>query len=127
MTQDTLFFFNKHPDALPLYELFEQKLLSELGSADIKVQKTQISFSNKHNFAFVSFLPVRKAKERPQTYIVITFGLGHRVESPRIDAATEPYPNRWTHHVLISEPEEIDEELMGWVKEAAAFSAAKRR
>lgn len=127
MTQDTLFFFNKHPDALPLYELFEQKLLSELGGADIKVQKTQISFSNKHNFAFVSFLPVRKAKERPQTYIVITFGLGHRVESPRIDAATEPYPNRWTHHVLISEPEEIDEELMGWVKEAAAFSAAKRR
>lgn len=127
MTQDTLFFFNKHPDALPLYELFEQKLLSELGSADIKVQKTQISFSNKHNFAFVSFLPVCKAKERPQTYIVITFGLGHRVESPRIDAATEPYPNRWTHHVLISEPEEIDEELMGWVKEAAAFSAAKRR
>lgn len=127
MTKDTLFFFDKHPDALPLYELFEQKLLSELGSADIKVQKTQISFSNKHNFAFVSFLPVRKAKERPQTYIVITFGLGHRVESPRIDAATEPYPNRWTHHVLISEPEEIDEELMGWVKEAAAFSAAKRR
>lgn len=127
MTQDTLFFFNKHPDALPLYELFEQKLLSEIGSADIKVQKTQISFSNKHNFAFVSFLPMRKAKERPQTYIVITFGLGHRVESPRIDAATEPYPNRWTHHVLISEPEEIDEELMGWVKEAAAFSAAKRR
>lgn len=127
MTQDTLFFFDKHPDALPLYELFEQKLLSELGGADIKVQKTQISFSNKHNFAFVSFLPVRKAKERPQTYIVITFGLGHRVESPRIDAATEPYPNRWTHHVLISEPEEIDEELMGWVKEAAAFSAAKRR
>lgn len=127
MTKDTLFFFDKHPDALPLYELFEQKLLSELGSADIKVQKTQISFSNKHNFAFVSFLPVRKAKERPQTYIVITFGLGHRVESPRIDAATEPYPNRWTHHVLISEPEEIDEELMGWVEEAAAFSAAKRR
>lgn len=127
MTQDTLFFFDKHPDALPLYELFEQKLLSELGGADIKVQKTQISFSNKHNFAFVSFLPVRKAKERPQTYIVITFGLGHRVESPRIDAATEPYPNRWTHHVLISEPEEIDEELMGWVKEASAFSAAKRR
>lgn len=127
MTQDTLFFFDKHPDTLPLYELFEQKLLSELGGADIKVQKTQISFSNKHNFAFVSFLPVRKAKERPQTYIVITFGLGHRVESPRIDAATEPYPNRWTHHVLISEPEEIDEELMGWVKEASAFSAAKRR
>ena len=103
MTQDTLLFFNSRPQALPLYECFEQKLLSELGSANIKVQKTQIAFSNKHNFAFVSFLPVRKAKERPKTYIVITFGLGRRVESPRIDAAVEPYPNRWTHHVIYDE------------------------
>ena len=92
----------------------------------VKVQKTQIAFSNRHNFAFVSFLPVRRAKERPAVYIVVTFGLGRRAESPRIDAATEPYPGRWTHHVLISERSGIDEELMAWVREAAAFSAAKR-
>lgn len=71
-------------------------------------------------------MPVRRAKERPNIYIVITFGLGYRVESPRIDVATEPYPNRWTHHVLVASEEELDEELMGWVKEAAAFSAGKR-
>lgn len=127
MNQDILYFFDIHPGALPLYELFEQRLLSEIENVNIKVQKTQISFSNKYNFAFVSFLPVRKAKERPKDYIVITFGLGYRAESPRIDVASEPYPNRWTHHVVISNPEEIDEELMGWVKEAAAFSASKRR
>jgi len=75
---------------------------------------------------FVSFLPVRKAKERPGAYIVVTFGLGYRVESSRIDGAVEPYPGRYTHHVLISGAEEIDGELMGWVKEAAAFSAGKR-
>ena len=126
MNQDTLLFFDKMPEALPLYEAFEQKVLSELGSVNIKVQKTQISFSNKHNFAFVSLLPVRKKKERPEVYIVVTFGLDHQVISPRIDAASEPYPNRFTHHVLISEEAEIDEELMGWVKEAAVFSAGKR-
>lgn len=38
----------------------------------------------------------------------------------------EPYPGRWTHHVLVSGTEEIDDELMGWVKEAAVFSAGKR-
>ena len=47
------------------------------------------------------------------------------MESPRIDAAVEPYPNRWTHHVLVQGMEEIDEELMGWVKEAALFAAGK--
>ncbi len=126
MTRDVLVFFDRMPAALPLYEAFVQKVTAGIGDVKIRVQKTQISFSNKYNFAFVSFLPVRKAKERPEVYIVVTFGLSYRKQSPRIDVATEAYPNRFTHHVLISEAEEIDDELMEWVKEAAAFSAAKR-
>ncbi len=123
---EELFFFHEKPTALPLYEAFAQRLLAEIDNVTIKVQKTQISFSNRHNFAFVSFLPVRKAKDRPKTYITVTFGLQYKKESPRIDAASEPYPNRWTHHMLISSVEEIDDELMGYLKEAAAFSAGKR-
>lgn len=126
VNSDVLFFFEKMPGALPLYEAFEARVRSEIGPVSIQVRKTQISFSNAHNFAFVSLLPVRRAKERPEVYITVTFGLDRRVDSPRVDAATEPYPNRWTHHILIAQPEEIDNELMGWVKEAAAFSAAKR-
>lgn len=124
--QDILLFFDKKPEALPLYEAFAQKVSEEIGPVTVRVQKTQISFSNRHNFAFVSFLPVRKSRERPACYIVISFGLSHRAESPRIDAATELYPNRWTHHILISDVKEIDEELMVWVKEASVFSAGKR-
>lgn len=125
MNQDILFFFDKHEDALPLYECFEERVLAEISGVNIKVQKTQISFSNRYMFACVSFARVRKKKDCPPAYIVVTFGLPHRLESPRIDVATEPYPNRWTHHVLISSPEEIDDELMGWVEEAAAFAARK--
>lgn len=126
MNQNVLYFFDRKPEALLLYEAFEQKVLSEISGVEVKVQKTQIAFSNRHHFAFVSFLPVRKAKERPQIYIVVTFGLGYRVDSPRIDAAVEPYPGRFTHHVLISVTGEIDDELMGWVREAAAFADGKR-
>lgn len=126
MNQETLLFFNKKPEALPLYECFEEKVLAEIENVTVKVQKTQISFSNKHNFAFASLLPVRKAKERPETYLTVTFGLGRHVDSLRIDGAVEPYPGRWTHHVMISGPEEIDGELMGWIREAAGFSAGKR-
>ena len=126
MNTDILLFFDKAPSALPLYEAFEQRLLSEIANVTVKVQKTQISFSNRRNFAFVSLLPVRKARLRPENYITITFGLCHRVDSPRIDAATEPYPNRWTHHVLISSIEQIDDELMVWIKAASDFSAGKR-
>ena len=123
---DELFFFNEKPAAVPLYEAFAKRIVTEIENVTVKVQKTQISFSNRHNFAFVSLLPVRKAKERPETYITVTFGLQYRKESPRIDAASEPYPTRWTHHMLISSVEEIDDELIGWIREAAEFSANKR-
>ncbi len=113
MNPDIVQFFDSRPQALALYQVFEAKVLSTLDHVTIKVQKTQIAFSNRHHFAFVSFLPVRKAKDRPDTYIVVTFGLKRQVESPRIDGAVEPYPNRWTHHVLISREEEIDDELLG--------------
>ena len=123
---DELFFFNEKPAALPLYEAFATRLLAEIDNVTVKVRKTQISFSNKYNFAFVSLLPVCKAKERPETWLTVTFGLRYKKESPRIDVASEPYPNRWTHHMLISSMYEIDDELMGWIKEAAEFSAGKR-
>ncbi|MDE6107713.1 MAG: hypothetical protein K2F83_03430 [Oscillospiraceae bacterium] len=125
VNSDVLFFFDGHMEALPLYEAFAAQI-EQFGDVTVRVQKTQITFSNRHNFVFVSFLPARKAKDRPKNYITVTFGLDNRVDSPRIDIATEPYPNRWTHHVLISSAEEIDKELMGWVKEAYDFSSGKR-
>lgn len=112
-------------DALPLYEAFESNVKKEIPDTRIKVQKTQISFYNRHLFTCVSFIKVRKKKDCPSSYIVITFGLNRRLDSPRIDAATEPYPNRWTHHILVSDINEIDDELMQWVREAAVFSTKK--
>lgn len=124
---DTLQFFEVMPGALPLYEQLLELVRQTVGPFSIRVQKTQITWSNRYVFACISFAKARPAKLRPQTYLVVTFGLDHRVESPRIDIATEPYPHRWTHHVLISAPEEIDGELIGWVREAYDFSAAKGR
>ena len=126
MNAEILFFFNDHMDALPLYDRLEGLILEQIPDVKIKVSKTQISFSNKRGFAFVSFKPCRKAKERPSVWMTISFGLSNRKESPRIDAATEPYPNRWTHHIMVGSEEEIDDELMGWIREAAEFSASRR-
>lgn len=123
--EEILQFFDAHPDAFPLYDKFEKCVMEHVPEARIKVQKTQISFYNRHMFACVSFARVRKKKDCPDSYIVVTFGLDHRAVSPRIDIATEPYPNRWTHHVLISELSEINDELMAWVEEAACFSDRK--
>ncbi len=127
MDNDVLFFFGDRVDALPIYERLENAILTRIPDVKIKAAKTQITFANRRGFAFVSFNPCRRAKDRPAVWMTVTFGLGCRKESPRIDAATEPYPGRWTHHVMVGTPDEIDEELLGWILEAAAFSDTKGR
>ena len=127
MDNDILSFFGEHMDALPNYERLENAILTRVPDVKIKEAKTQITFANKRGFAFVSFNPCRKAKDRPAVWMTVTFGLGYHKESPRIDVATEPYPGRWTHHVTVGSVDEIDEELLGWIQEAADFSAAKTR
>ena len=126
VSPEILFFFDRHLPALPLYEAFEALVLEAVPGAEVKVQKTQITFSNRHGFAFVSFLPARRAKDRPDPYITVTLGLHRRLDSPRVDQASEPYPGRWTHHLVIGSVEEIDGELMVWVREAYDFAASKR-
>ena len=125
VSMDELFFFDAKPKALPLYEAFRKAVLDRVPDARIEVKKTQISFFNRRMFAAVSFTPVRKKKDRPDPFLTITFGLPDRKGSARIDVAVEPYPNRWTHHVMIGAEEEIDSELLSWIEEAAVFAACK--
>ena len=92
----------------------------------IRVQKTQITLSNRHAFTCVSFLAVRRKARIPQSFITVTFGLDHPLASARIDSQTEAYPGGWTHHLLISDAEELDSELLAWLHEAYELSARKR-
>ena len=119
---DVLFFFDGKPDGLALYESLVNKLTDAVPEFTSKAQKSQISFYNRHLFAMVS-LPRRKA----ECGIVVSFGLGHRLDSPRVAVATEPYPNRWTHHVPVTDAAQLDDELLCWLREAYDFAAAKLR
>lgn len=122
---DELLFFDSKQEALPLYMAFREVVLERVPDIRIEVKRTQISFFKRYMFAAVSFTPVRKAKDRPDPFLTITFGLPYKKESARIDAAAEPYPNRWTHHVMIGTEKEIDEELIAWIQEAAEFADRK--
>ena len=117
-------FFDKMPQALPLYLTFEEMIRVKYPDIKIKIQKSQISISNKHGFAYV-WLPIRKMKNRPHVYIVVSFGLPYKLNSSRIVQSTEPYPNRWTHHIIIRDKNEIDSELMNWIEEAYEFAMNK--
>lgn len=125
MSDETLLFFDGHVAALPIYERLETELTRAFPDTRVEVRRSQISFKNRRLFACASFLPVKRKAERPDPYLTVTFGLDRPVRDPRV-TAVEVQPNRWTHHVLVSSPEEIDGVLMGWLGEAYRFTEAKR-
>lgn len=119
-------FFARDPLMLPACRVLEGRILAEI-SADvlIRVQKTQVTFSDRRVFGCAS-IPIRRRRGWPRHCLMVTFGLAHRLDAPRVAVATEPYPDRWTHHVLVEHADEIDDELMAWLREAHAFSLSKR-
>lgn len=124
---DEFMFFDKHPTAIPLYEAFAEKLFEMFPSTSIRVQKTQITFSNRYVFACVSFARVKKKAELPESYLVITLGLSYPLDSNRVAVKTEPYPGRWTVHLVIGSISELDDELFTWVRQAYEFAANKQK
>jgi len=116
MNTDVMLFFSKAPRALPLYEKLEGEILSRFPETTVTVQKSQIAFDNGKRFAFASLRGKR---------LVVTFGLGQRVDSPRIAQVVEPYPGRWTHHVLVADDAELNDELFQWITLAYDFAARK--
>ena len=122
---DTLMFFDGHRNTLRLYQALEELLYKSFPNVNKRVQKTQITIFNRHVFACVSFARVKRKAELPEGYMVITLGLPAPLESERIAVKSEPYPGRWTHHIVVSKIEELDEELFSWIREAYDFANSK--
>ncbi len=124
MTCSELMFFDAMPCMLPLYELLRAKLDERCPDITAKTGKTQISLRCRYVFAAVS-LPWRKVRGWPKEYLLVSFGLPFRLDSPRIAASTEPYPGRFTHHVLLTQPSDLDRLLLDWLESAYRFAMEK--
>lgn len=122
---DELLFFDQHTAAIPLYEAFAGELFRRFPATSVRVQKTQITFSNRHVYACASLARVKKKAELPEPYIVITLGLPYPFDSDRVAVKTEPYPGRWTTHIVVGSPTELDDEFWTWTAQAYEFSESK--
>lgn len=121
MTAQEAAFFAGGEDAWSLWLCLREKLSRELDTFEVRVAKIQLSLVSGCLFACVSF-----PRARQGGVLLLSFGLPFRVESPRVWQAVEPYPNRWTHHVPLSEARDLDEELIGWLAAAQRFAMSKR-
>ncbi len=125
VSSEELFFFQEHMEALPIYEAFAGELFARFPGTTLRAQKSQLTFSNRHVYACVSFARVKKKAELPPAYIVVTLGLDYPLESDRVAVKTEPYPGRWTTHIVVGDPSELDDQFWTWVGQAYEFAENK--
>lgn len=114
-------FFRHEPEVLPLFEAFAEAIRERHPEAESRVQKSQVSFRGPRPFC-AAWLPIRTGtKGRPDHYLIVSFGLDREIASPRLVDTVEPYPGRWTHHTIIADTSDIDDELMRWIDLAFAW------
>lgn len=121
MTAQVLEFLRGDPRRIALFEAVEGAVLA-LGESGLAVAGTQISWGNPKKFAFLS-LPRRAGAGG----LVLTLGLGRRAEDPCVFQAVEPYPGRWTHHIALAGPEDVDGAVRALLAEAYTFALNKKR
>ena len=63
--------------------------------------------------------PRRRGPEAP--YVTLSLFLPRPLPDLRGGAAVEPYPGRFTNHLPLSSPADLDESLWAWMEEARQF------
>jgi len=106
-----------------LLHQFARFLLDHFPEAEMIPQKSQIAFHLGGPFCAVT-PPERWGKHAG---LGLSLFLDEPLESPRMLHVVQPYPRRYTHHMLLLGPQALDEELLGWLERAVAFRRRIKR
>lgn len=108
-------FFAGQPLSRQLFEAVCEAIAA-LGDAEIRVTKSQIAFRRRKAFAWV-WMPGQYLRG-PRAPLVLTLSFSRRDASPRWKEIGEPSPGRFTHHLELYTPADIDDEVQNWLQEA---------
>ena len=92
-------------------------ILVGLGPVEVRTTKSQVSFRRRRAFAWL-WLPGQYLT-RPTADVVLTLALGRHDRSTRFKEVVHPSSKHWVHHLEIRAVGDIDEEVVGWLREAA--------
>lgn len=115
-------FFARRPEVLPTVRAFLSGALERWPEAQIITQKSQVTLRGPRPFCALS-LHVRFSRQRvpDPNYVTLSLFLPRPLADLRGGAAAEPYPGRFTNHLPLFSPRDLDDELWAWVNEARRF------
>lgn len=115
-TVDPADLLDGRPVAASVYERV-YSCLDALGSFEVRTTKSQIAFRRTRGFAYL-WLPDQYLKNA-DAEVVLSIALGRRDGSKRFKEVAHPAERHWMHHLELDGPDEIDEEVVAWLREAA--------
>jgi hypothetical protein len=89
--------------------------ITGLGEVQVRVTKSQVAFARRRAFAWAWLPEMYLGRGAP---LVLTVALRRRETSPRWKQVVEPVPGRFTHHLELYAPEEVDTQVTTWIREA---------
>lgn len=109
-------FFAGHPDALAAFNEV-CAIVGRQGPFEVRISKSQAAFRRKRGFAYL-WMPGQYLR-RPTAEVVLSIVLGRLEESTRFKEVAHPAPAHWIHHLELHDLGDLDDEVAGWLHEAA--------
>lgn len=112
-------FFHGREAALELFQML-RKVIEKNCSPKITVSKTQIAFGEDYKYLWV-WLRQMWIHKRPENSITLSVVTGEKLTNKRIVESVQPKKGYWTHHILIDNKNEIDQEVEKLIKASYSF------
>lgn len=96
-----------------------ERAVSSFGEVSVRETRSQVALRRRRGFAYIW---------RPAQYVrsdvpaVVSFALPEPLEHVRIKSVAHPSPGTFMHHMEVRATDEIDDELVAWLR--AAYDAA---
>ncbi|MGZ4531368.1 MAG: DUF5655 domain-containing protein, partial [Mycobacteriaceae bacterium] len=94
-----------------------QPATSSSRSLRLCISRSQAAFRRKRGFAYL-WMPGQYLRG-PTAEVVLSIVLGRLDESTRFKEVAHPAPAHWIHHLEIHNLSDLDDEVAGWLREAA--------
>jgi len=93
------------------------EIVQEFAPVDVRVSKSQVAFRLRRGFAYL-WMPGQYLRH-PDAEVVLSLSLGRHDDSPRWKEVAHPSARHWIHHLEVRDLADIDDEVAGWLREAA--------
>ncbi|MGC5585475.1 DUF5655 domain-containing protein [Ornithinimicrobium sp. W1679] len=107
-------FFAGSPEGTAVFHEVH-RAVQALGPVDVRVTRSQVAFRRRRGFAYL-WRPGRYV--RSDVPAVLSVVLPAHDPSGRWKEVAHPSPRVWMHHLEARSPDEVDDEVRAWLREA---------